>query len=267
MVMQVEKKSDVIETWVSALIHAELNNERKPLLSQRYNVQNMDTAYKIQTEYVRWKLQQGDTISGYKAALTAEAGQKLFGAVGPGSGVLFAAGKRLSGVSLDLTDFHRPGLEVEIGYRLSAAITEPVNRNTVMSKVGEILPMVEVVDIGYADSQGQQSDIRAIDLMAGNSGSAEYIIGTFDHFDGDLNELVVSLSLDGNLLFSGQGSDAMGDQRDALVFLINQTLELNYSLQRGHYLMTGSLGRLHFAEPGSYLARYGEYGQIHFSCR
>lgn len=84
--MQVEKKSDVIETWVSALIHAELNNKRKPLLSQRYNVQNMDTAYKIQTEYVRWKLQQGDTISGYKAALTAEAGQKLFGAAGPGSG-------------------------------------------------------------------------------------------------------------------------------------------------------------------------------------
>ncbi|MCZ6852897.1 MAG: hypothetical protein O7G86_03160, partial [Gammaproteobacteria bacterium] len=210
---------------------------------------------------------QGHTISGYKAALTAQAGQKLFGAEGPGSGVLFTAGQRNCGVSLDLAGFHRPGLEVEIGYRLNAAITEPVNRETVMSKVGEILPMVEVVDIGYSDSEGHQSDIHAIDLMAGNSGSAEYITGKFDHFDGDVNKLTVSLSRNGDLLFSGQGSDALGDQRDALVFLVNQTLELNYLLEPGHYLMTGSLGRLHFAEPGSFIARYGDYGQIDFSCR
>ncbi|MCZ6853569.1 MAG: hypothetical protein O7G86_06590, partial [Gammaproteobacteria bacterium] len=160
--MQVEEKVDVVATWVSALIQSEIDGTQKPLLSQRHDVQNMDTAYEIQKKYVQWKLAQGHTISGYKAALTAEAGQKLFGAEGPGSGVLFTSGQRNCGVSLDLAGFHRPGLEVEIGYRLNAAITQPVNRETVMSKVGEILPMVEVVDIGYADSEGHQSDIHAI---------------------------------------------------------------------------------------------------------
>jgi len=258
--------SDVIENWVSALQQADENSTRKPLLSQRFQLQDMDIAYEIQAKYVDWKLAQGNTILGYKAALTAEAGQKLFAAKGPGTGVLFTSGKRESGVVLRLADFHRAGLEVEIGYRLNSAVTEAVTPETVMSVIGEILPMVEVVDLGYADTEGLQENIDAIDFMAGNSASAQFIIGKFEQFDGDVNNLQISLSQDGEEIFNGHGSDALGNQLDALVFLINQTLSLNYPINSGHYLMTGSLGRLHFAEPGKYVANYGEFGQIHFSC-
>lgn len=256
----------VTEQWLSALKQADLNCTPKPLLSQRLQIHDMDTAYKIQAQYIDWKLEQGSTILGYKAALTAEAGQRLFAADGPGTGVLFSSGKCIPGVTLKLEDFHRMGLEVEIGYRVNSTITEAVTPETVMSMIGEILPMVEIVDLGYADSEGQQEKTYAVDFMAGNSAAAKFIIGEFENFDGDINGLKVGLSQDGEELFNGQGSDALGDQLDALIFLINQTLAHGYPINSGHYLMTGSLGRLHFAEAGNFVAHYGKFGQIPFSC-
>jgi 2-keto-4-pentenoate hydratase len=257
----------MIDGWVTALIDSDRNGIAKPLLSQRCKVRDTETAYRIQVGYITRKLKQGSRISGYKAALTAETGRALFGANEPGSGVLLSEGKRFTGATLGLSAFKKPGLEVEIGYRVKKAITEAVDGDSVMSYIGETLPMVEVVDFGYEDPQGQQKDIHAIDFIAGNCAASEFITGKFDSFDGDVNSLKISLSRDGELLFTGQGSDALGNQLDSLIYLINNTLTLDYKIEPGHYLMTGSLGRLYFAIPGNYVADYAGFGQIHFSCR
>ena len=58
--------------------------------------------------------------------------QVSFGAKGPGSCVLLSEGKRFTGA---------------------------VDRDSVMSYIGKILPMVEVVDFGYANSREQITGI------------------------------------------------------------------------------------------------------------
>jgi len=88
---------------------------------------------------------------------------------------------------------------------------------------------------------------------------------SFESFKGDTNNLKVDLHCDNQLLFTGQGSDALGSQLDSLVYLINQTLTLDYALLPGHYLMTDSLRRMYLAETGNYTAHYGGFGGINFS--
>ena len=39
-------------------------------------------------------------------------------------------------------------------------------------------------------------------------------------------------------------------------WLINHSLAQGYAVLKGHYLMTGSLGRVQLATPGHYIAQY-----------
>ncbi len=80
----------------------------------------------------------------------------------------------------------------------------------------------------------------------------------------DLDRVPVAFSRDGQVLHEAVSGDLMGSQWHALAWLVNAIVDLGYQVQAGHLLLTGSLGIPHPAQPGRYLAHFGELGQLAF---
>ena len=254
-----------INEFAQKLFAAKQDNIPKPLLTKTFPEADEALAYKVQNAYVTL-LHQVDRISGFKSALTNPVAQKMFNASGPASGVLFLSGEFSTGDKLNLNNFVTPVLETEIGFRVGRPLSisnGPLTRETLQGSIEAVLPMIEVADVGFAEQLS-----FATDLIAGNSASAGYIIGggnILSNLDG-LDSIVVKFFVNGVAAGEGRGSDAMGSQSDALLWLANKILNMGYEIPSGAYLMTGSLGKIY---PGKYTsdfhADFGELGKVSFS--
>ena len=74
----------------------------------------------------------------------------------------------------------------------------------------------------------------------------------------------VALQHDGATLHEAQASDLLGDQWQALLWLVNRVVELGYVIELGQLLLTGALGPAHPAKQGDYVATFTGMGEIRF---
>ena len=59
----------------------------------------------------------------------------------------------------------------------------------------------------------------------------------------------------------------MGDQWEALMWLVRQRLQQGFEVKRDDLLITGALGKVVEAERGRYVADFGKLGRVTFSMR
>ncbi len=237
-----------------------------PLLSAHL-AQNISSeqAYQTQKKYVQLRLQH-DTILGHKAGLTSQAGQKKFKVAGALTGVLFDSGKLASDQAIMLGHYHKLMLETEIGFRLAESIDQPIsNTQALKRKIASLVTVIELPDLGFST----QSPLTGNDIIAANVASNAILLGKeFTEFSQlNINQLQVSLNHNGKLINQGRGSDALGDQWQTLLWLINHQVEQGYSLKKGQLLITGALGKMLPAKKGKYQADYGPLGTIEFEIR
>jgi len=231
-----------------------------PLASAEGADLDLPAAYAIQRAYVRARLET-ESIAGFKAGATAPGPQKVFGLAEPISGVLFASGLRHNGATVGLAEFRTLMLEVELGFRLGRAITRPPQDVAALREaVDAVLPMVELAEIPFGGAP-----FTGLDLIAANSASCAFMAGGEPDWRAtDLNALRVRFSRDAVLLHEASASEVMGDQWQALRWLIERILAQGYRLEPGHLLMTGSIGAAHPGKSGAYLADFGEFGRVAF---
>ena len=210
----------------------------------------------------------GQIISGYKAGLTSKIGQKKFNVNGAISGVLFARGKVANGEKVSLTDYRKLMLETEIGFVLSQDIDMPIKDiDQLKSTISAILPVIEMPDLAFADLK----NITGQDIVASNAIANRYLLGkeTKMPVDFSLNQLKISLVHSGETtklaVNQGIGEDALGDQWEALLWLVNDRLESGYRLGKGQFLITGALGKMIPAQTGYYQADFGQLGELTFT--
>lgn len=220
------------------------------------------TAYAIQKAYVELRLQQ-DALAGYKAGLTSEAGQQKFGVSGALYGALFQSGEHQADNQLKLGNFGKLMLETEIGFILATDITDvPVNKEQLLNYVKAIVPVIELPDLGFEQPQR----LKGVDIIAANVASRSFIVGAPVANDqaGDLNQLIVTLAHNNKTINQGLGSDALNDQWQALLWLVQSLLKQGYPLKKDQLLITGALGKMLPAEAGNYQADFGALGKIDF---
>ena len=249
-----------VETLAGKLCQAYTAGELLPVPSGGGQGLGVAGAYAVQHAYVRLRLAE-ERVAGFKAGATAPAPQKAFGLTEPITGVLFASGLREAGATVRLADFRALMLEVELGFRVGKAIRQvPADLAALREHIAACVPMVELAEIPYGKEK-----FSGADLIAGNSASCAYIAGTKpDWRDRDINAVNVRFSRDGELLHEAPASDVMGDQWQALAWLVRRIIDQGYVIEPDHMLMTGSIGAAHPGMPGSYLADYGDFGQIAF---
>lgn len=235
-----------------------------PVLSTSHPELDVPMAYTIQKAYVG-KLLANDKIAGFKAGLTSQAGQQKFGVNAPVAGVLLTSGKLADGVTVDTAKFAALMLETEIGYVLGKPITQPVKDVAeLQAAVKGVMPAIELPDLGFTDMK----NLKGVDIIAANVSARQMIVGQERPVAGvDVNAITLSLTLNGQEVNKGKGTDALGDQWQAALWLVNTMVAQGWTLEPGAVLITGALGNMLPGKPGNYVADYGDFGKITFTIK
>ena len=254
-----------VSEMADQLIKANAEKQPIPVISQADPNLDVKTAYGIQKAYVKARLSK-DKVGGFKAGLTTEGGQKAFGVTSPVTGILYESGKLEGSPAVDPKAFRRLGIETEIGFVIGQPIRKALRDVPELQQmVRAVMPAIELPDLGFA---GDMKAVKGVDLIAANVGAAKFIAGTPRPHQGvNLNEVKVALLRNGQALYQGKGSEAMGDQWKAALWLVNQVVEQGYQVEPGHILITGALGKLVPGNPGQYVADYGDFGKISFEVK
>ena len=251
------------EEVVQAIVNAKIGV--KPLANPSASLPDLtvEQAYELQRKAAEAMVKKGHAISGYKAGLTAKPVQKKFGVDEALLGPLFKTGELSEKKVLDRKTFMRPFIETEIGYFFATKVDKPVKDVAGLKKlVKEVCPAIELPDLRYSDLK----NLKGQDIVSDGVASAGYIVGTRMPADKvDVANLKVTLAKDGKVVFQGKASDALGDQWQALLWLVNGVVKQGWTIEPGQILITGALGKMIPAKPGKYEANFGELGLIVFN--
>jgi 2-keto-4-pentenoate hydratase len=122
------------------------------------------------------------------------------------------------------------------------------------------LPAIEVVD-----SRIRDWDITLVDTVADNASSGCYVLGTrpvrLDQLD--LCSLPMQLTLNDRVESTGNGAMCLGNPLNALRWLADMACALGSPLLTGQVVLTGALGPMVAATPGSRVSvDFGPLGQV-----
>ena len=232
-----------------------------PNLTEQYPGFDLRTAYQVQKAYVERRLVD-DQIGGFKAGLTSKAAQQHYGFPEPVAGVLYTSGRLEGSPSVDHSQFGFLLIDQEIGFEMGEGVTEPLEDVAALkARVRLLRPMFEVADAGSAEDF---EHVRMLDLVAENSGSAEYIAGAPKQPDKvDLSKILLTTTRGSEEINRWEAQNPDDDQWEAALWLANATISNGWQIEPGHILMSGALGTF-LGEPGRYHGEFGGLGIIDF---
>jgi 2-keto-4-pentenoate hydratase len=234
-----------------------------PQLSRTYPEAMLADGYRVQEAFVA-RILENDGIGGYKAAVVGEGGQQALGIDGPVTGVVPASGVRRvqEGLVLYLDDIPNQAVETEIGYAFRTAITAEIGDASALREYVE--SVFVCIEIPGAASE-EVPPVTAADLAARNVNAYMILVGD-PHSPDTIDEDAVHLTLthNGELINEGHGSQAAGGQWETLRKTVNDLVGRGYTIEPGHVITNGALGKILPLEAGHYHASYGELGAVEF---
>jgi 2-keto-4-pentenoate hydratase len=236
---------------------ADLRASRKPMdiAQATANVSEAD-AYKVQfAVHERIAKTTGDTVAGWKVALTLPQMYQPLKLSGPVFAAVYKSGIRQSGASFAAGWPLKPGIEPELVVRIgkdAPKFSKPHTAESIMGHVANIYCGMELVDNRYVDV----TKLGGPGRIADNVLQAALVIGTeIKNWKSlDYPNLKGRSLLDGNHLADGPGSAVMGAMPISLAWLANKLNEHGKKLSAGDLILTGSVHPPAFL-PGKGLAR------------
>jgi 2-keto-4-pentenoate hydratase len=257
---------DVVQDGGFRVSQAMQQNQPAPILSPDYG-----KAFTVEKAYQIQRLALDQIIHtlrplGFKAGLTSPASQQQFATTQPIAGVLLPGSAVVAnedGYQVLIKSFRKPILEAELGYRLTRRVNAPLPDVAALKAiVGEIAPVIELPDLATA---GKDTP-TALDLIATNVGAKRVIAGPGRAPSlTDPNAIHVDVYREGELVTTGNGRDVSGDQWQALLWLVNRTVQSGWAIEPGQLLITGSMGKSVPLQTGLYVADFGHFAHFEFS--
>ncbi len=207
----------------------------------------------------------GEHLAGYKIAATSEAGQAHIGVDHPIAGGLVASHLSEPGACVSLVGNQMCAVEGEFVFEFERPLMPkptPYSRDQVMQAVGSLRLGIEVPD----SRLNNFARAGAPQLVADNACAHRFILGpaiACEWRADNLAEQVVELWIDGREVARGVGANALGDPRDALVWLVNHCSSRDQALGSGQFVTTGVCAGPTEVSPGqAVVARFGRYGEV-----
>lgn len=203
---------------------------------------DLSEAYETQDAFHAVAIEGGDTIAGWKIALTTTVMQEFVGIDHPLAGAIFASTIAESGVVLSYTDFVHLGVESEIAMRIGEDLPTDAgayDRASVSSYVAACMAATEVVD----DRNCEYNPLDPFLLAADNAFNAGCVLGTerVDWQEMDLARARGTMKINGNAVGRGVGGDVLGHPLEALAWLANHLIKRGRTLRQGDIVLTGSV--------------------------
>ncbi len=227
--------------------HALANQHRtKQLyaLEDRLMPSDIDEAYLIQREYQKHISEEQGSIAGYKLAATTAALQAANGVSEPCLGIMLEDNIRRSPCTLEAANFVQLGIECEVAVRLGADLSAagaPYDRGRVSEAVESLSTAFEVIDIRR--TPGMEPKAQFITGVAANVFNEGVVLGepVTSWRDLDLQAAYGSMTINGEMVGDGHGSDVMGHPLEPLAWLANKLAEQGLGLSTGMVIITGSI--------------------------
>ena len=231
----------------------QFRSKEKYLLEGELLPESVEEAYRVQTAYQGALSADYGAVAGYKIAYTTTALQQASGISEPVAGVILANNVRHSPAVLDSADFLQPGIECEVGVRLGRdlpASGAPYNRDGVSEAVSEVMTAFEVVD--NRRTQGQDTQTQLLTTISSNILNAGVVLGepVTDWRGIHLAGCRGYMTINGELVGEGMGSDVMGHPLEPLAWLANALAEQGRELKAGMVVITGSIVSPKWLSPG-----------------
>ena len=213
-------------------------------LEDRLLPSDIDEAYLVQREYQRHISEEQGTIAGYKLAMTTPALQAANGVTEPCLGLILEDNIRRSPCTLEAVNYVQLGIECEVAVRLGAdlpASGAPYDRGIVSEAVESLYTAFEVIDIRR--TPGMEAKAQFITGVAANVYNEGVVLGepVSSWRDLDLQAAYGSMTINGELVGDGHGSDVMGHPLEPLAWLANKLAEQGLGLTAGMVIITGSI--------------------------
>lgn len=235
--------------------------------SQRFPDIQFEDSYRIQREWRRIKLAEGQKSIGRKIGLTSRAMQKVANMTEPDYGVLFDAMQIADGSTVPADRFIQPWVEVELAFILKHDLrgTE-LSIADVLAATDWVVPAMEIIDarIQRIDPEtGVQR--RIVDTIADNAANAGIVMGNkpLRPESLDLRWIGALLYKNGLVEETGLAAGVLDHPANGISWLAARLSAWDEHLSAGEIVLAGSFTRIVAASPGDqFLADYGPLGSL-----
>jgi 2-oxo-3-hexenedioate decarboxylase/2-keto-4-pentenoate hydratase len=210
--------------------------------------------YKVQRALHDLMLPASGALVGYKIGCTSKVMQQYLNIPHPCSGGVFARGVHESGAALRAADYIRVGVECEIAVRIVRELAPgqgPFTAASVADAIEAYLPAIEIVDDRYETWE----TLGAPTLVADDFFAAGCVLGApaVRTAVPDLLSVTGRALINGVEAGRGTGADVLGHPHQALAWLANHLAEEGKSLHAGQIVLTGSLVKTVWLQPGDHV--------------
>jgi len=235
----------LVESIASRLDTAWKTQVPIPPITESEGITDVSTAYAIQSQWTRMRLERGEKIVGRKIGLTSKAIQTQLGVNEPDYGNLWQSSfyeARDGKVTIAAGDFLQPRIEGEIAFLFAKPLGEPViTPEQVLEAAAACAMGIEIVASRIADWR-----IKLVDTVADNASYGGFTLGPWDPRlkDSDLGALAMTIHHNGELAAEGRGSAALGHPATSTAWLANKLLEFGVSLEPGDIVISGGITKM-----------------------
>ena len=204
----------------------------------------LDEAYGVQHDVLGLCAPEG--LAGIKAGMTTPGSQSFFGVDKFLLGGICPKTVQASGWAVPF----RAGrlIECEVALRVDGE-GRPI----------ACAPALELVSLNFA----RETDMNATNLLAANLGAEFIVLGEFQPWKVEFDDLAISLSHNGAAVNSGEVQDALGGPSSSAGLIWSEARARGYNLTPDLILMTGACGQVVPAEKGKYEVDFGALGSVY----
>jgi 2-keto-4-pentenoate hydratase len=238
----------VLRDAADRLVEAARTGVPCPPVRDLIGTTDVATAYAVQQLVNNDRIARGARVIGRKIGLTSPAVQQQLGVDRPDFGVLFDDMGYADRDTVPIRGLLQPKVEAEIAFVLGAdLVAGPLDAEQVRTAVAHAAAAVEIVDSRVADWK-----ISFADTVADNASSGLFVLGAqrVGLQDFEPRSTQMALSINGQVVSSGDGSACLGDPLEALAWLARTAREFGEPLREGQVVLSGALGPMVAVNPG-----------------
>lgn len=208
-------------------------------------------AYALQTHHVaELRRELASDVAGYKIGLTSATMQQMCGIAHPVYGCVLESRVARGSGTASLAAHGRLGIEFEIAARLGQDLRLEAGEagNDALARAGAAVDAYAIALELVDDRNADYAQIDAASLIADNAWNAGVVLGEWTAPSESLTRIPGELFLDGSLLDQGRVEPGTAHPLASVAWLAETLAANGQFLQRGMFVMTGSIVRTRFPD-------------------
>ncbi len=213
-------------------------SDRAPLTVEWPDL-DIETAYDIQSEILRAKIDAGQRIIGIKLGLTSEAKQQRMNVHAPLTAWLTDAMQLSNEATMPTERLIHPRVEPELVFVMGERLIGPgITRESAMQAVATVQAGLEVIDSRFIDYA-----FTLPDVIADNASAAAFVLcdQLVDAGSIDLVAETVVLERNDAVMAQATGAAVQGHPGEALALAANELGKRGIAIEAGWIVLTGGM--------------------------